>query len=90
MESMINFCLFYILIQYQLFKSVYNFVQIPSWDWIQEQSEIKKIKQNSFQHDLARYYLLSLLISLWVKRFVSLEQLSVGVKQAKAWRIFLF
>ena len=42
MESMINFCLFYILIQYQLFKSVYNFVQIPSWDWIQNQSEIKK------------------------------------------------
>lgn len=89
MESMINFCLFYILIQYQLLKNVYSFVQIPSWDWIQNQSEIKK-KQNSFQHDSARYYLLSLLISLWVKRFVSLEQLSVGVKQAKAWHIFLF
>ena len=42
MESMINFCLFYILIQYQLLKNVYSFVQIPSWDWIQNQSEIKK------------------------------------------------
>lgn len=44
MESMINFCLFYILIQYQLLKNVYSFVQIPSWDWIQSQSEIKKNK----------------------------------------------
>lgn len=55
----------YILIQYQLFESVYNFVQIPSWDWIQKQSEINK-KKKRFQHDSARYYLLSLLISLWV------------------------
>ena len=35
----------YILIQYQLFESVYNFVQIPSWDWIQKQSEINNNKK---------------------------------------------
>lgn len=49
------------------------------------EAEIK----TSFQHDLAQCYLCSLPISLWVMRFVILEQLSIGVEQAKARHVFL-
>lgn len=66
----------YILIQYQLFESVYNFVQIPSWDWIQKQSEINK-KKNVFS--MTRHGIIYFLCLLACGS--TLEQLSVGVSE---------